>query len=98
MTKLQWIYVLIGLVVVVSMVIPMLNFVSLIIPNASVLLFPSWFQTGREGPHGIEATGQRLIFMLGQLLVFVLALSKLQYLLTSRLVGSEVAFPSLHGP
>jgi|SRR6266850_4859584 len=58
----------------IAVVIPMLNLISLIIPNASVLLFPGWFQSGREGPHGIEATGQRLIFMLGQVLVFVVAL------------------------
>src|SRR6266850_2344102 len=58
----------------IAVVIPMLNLILLIIPNASVLLFPGWFQSGREGPHGIEATGQRLIFMLGQVLVFVVAL------------------------
>ena len=57
-----------------AVIVPVLNFVSLIIPNASVLLFPSWFQSGREGPQGIEATGQRLIFMLGQVLAFVVAL------------------------
>jgi len=55
-------------------VLPMLNAVLLIIPNASVLLFPGWFQPGRDGPQGIEATGQRLIFLVGQLLVFVIAL------------------------
>lgn len=55
-------------------VLPALNFLMLQIPNAAVLLFPSWFQTGKEGPQGIEATGQRLISMLAQMLVFVLAL------------------------
>jgi len=57
-----------------AIVLPMLNLISLIIPNASVLLFPGWFQTARDGPQGIEATGQRLILMLGQVLVFFLAL------------------------
>ena len=57
-----------------AVLMPVLDLVSLIIPNGAVLLFPSWFQSGKEGPHGIEATGQRLIFMLGQMLVFVLAL------------------------
>jgi hypothetical protein len=52
----------------------MLNLIVLQIPNAAVLLFPAWFQAGKEGPHGIEATGQRLIFVLGQLVVFVVAL------------------------
>jgi len=57
-----------------AIVLPMLNVISLIIPNAAVLLFPGWFQTGREGPQGIEATGQRLILMLGQVVVFLVAL------------------------
>lgn len=54
--------------------LPMLNLLMLQIPNAAVLLFPSWFQTGKDGPQGIEATGQRLIFLLGQLVAFLIAL------------------------
>jgi hypothetical protein len=46
----------------------------LLVPNAAVLLFPSWIQTGKDSPRGIEATGQRLIFAVGQLLVLVLVL------------------------
>jgi hypothetical protein len=46
----------------------------LLIPNAAVLLFPAWFQAGKDAPQGIEATGQRLIFALGQFLAFALAL------------------------
>ena len=57
-----------------AIVLPMFNLISLLIPNAAVLLFPAWFQMGTEGPRGIEAMGQRLIFMLGQLVVFGLAL------------------------
>jgi hypothetical protein len=45
-----------------------------LIPNAAVLLFPSWVQSGKDGPRGIEATGQRLIFAVGQLLTLLLAL------------------------
>jgi ABC-2 type transport system permease protein len=56
-----------------AVVFPMLNLISLIIPNASVLLFPGWFLAGPDRPHGIEATGQALIFLLGQVLVFMLA-------------------------
>src|SRR5205823_2610410 len=59
---------------VAALLLPMLNLITLQIPNAAVLLFPAWFQASREGAHGIEATGQRLIFMLGQLLAFVVAL------------------------
>ncbi len=54
--------------------IPVLNLVLFQIPNAAVLLFPSWFQSGKDSPQGIEATGQRIIFMLGQLLALVLVL------------------------
>jgi hypothetical protein len=54
--------------------LPALNLISLLIPNAAVLLFPAWFQAGKDAPQGIEATGQRLIFALGQFLAFVIAL------------------------
>jgi hypothetical protein len=52
----------------------MFNLISLVIPNAAVLLFPAWFQTGKDSPRGIEATGQRLIFALGQFLALIVAL------------------------
>lgn len=57
-----------------AMVLPMLNLVLLLIPNLAVLLFPGWFHSGKDSPQGIEVTGQRLIFMLGQMVVFVFAL------------------------
>jgi ABC-2 type transport system permease protein len=57
-----------------AVVLPMLNLISLLIPNAAVLSFPSWFQTGKDAPRGIEATGQRLIFAIGQFLAFIVAL------------------------
>jgi hypothetical protein len=58
-----------------AIIMPMLNLITLQIPNAAVLLFPAWFQTGKEGPQGVEATGQRLIGLLGQLVVLSLALA-----------------------
>jgi ABC-2 type transport system permease protein len=58
----------------VAVIAPGLNAVSLLIPNAAVLFFPGWFHAGKDSPQGIEATGQRLIFALGQLVVFLLAL------------------------
>lgn len=54
--------------------LPVMDFILLLIPNAAVLLFPSWIQTGKDSPRGIESTGQRLVFAVGQLLVLVLAL------------------------
>ena len=57
-----------------ALVAPLFNLISLVIPNAAVLLFPAWFQTGKDAPQGIEATGQRMIFALGQFLAFIIAL------------------------
>jgi len=58
-----------------ALVVAPLNIVSLMIPNAAVLYFPSWFYAGKNAPQGIEATGQRMIFALGQFLVFAIALA-----------------------
>ena len=57
-----------------AVALPLIDVLLLLIPNAAVLLFPSWIQAGKDSPRGVEATGQRLIFALGQLLVLVLAL------------------------
>jgi hypothetical protein len=57
-----------------ALVLPALNGLLLMVPNAAVLLFPSWIQTGKDSPRGLEATGQRLVFALGQLLVMIVAL------------------------
>lgn len=64
---------------------PALNLLSLLIPNAAVLLLPGWFQPGGVGTtlggngaagggRGVEVFGQRLIFLLGQVFVLVVAL------------------------
>jgi len=58
----------------IAVLLPMLDLVVLQIPNAAVLLFPAWFQPGKAAPQGIEATGQRIILMLGSLLVLVASL------------------------
>ncbi|MGD0350046.1 MAG: putative ABC exporter domain-containing protein [Verrucomicrobiota bacterium] len=57
-----------------AVLLPVLDWLLLLVPNAAVLLFPSWIQTGKDSPRGIEATGQRLIMALGQMLVLLLAL------------------------
>jgi hypothetical protein len=57
-----------------AIVAPFLNFVMLIIPNTAVLMFPGWFRAGKDAPRGIEATGQRLIFSIGQLAVFMVCI------------------------
>jgi len=63
-----------GIALGAAIVLPMINLITLQIPNGAVLLFPAWFQASRDGAHGIEATGQRLVFMLGQLLTVIIAL------------------------
>ena len=70
-----------------AILLPALDFLLLLIPNAAVLLFPSWIQTGKDSPRGVEATGQRLIFAVGQMLALLLAL------LPAALVFSVVYFP-----
>lgn len=58
-----------------ALTLPMLNVISFLIPNASVLLFPAWFQTGQDATQGLEAMGQRLILGLGQFFAFLVALT-----------------------
>jgi hypothetical protein len=83
----------------IALIAPGLNFVSLVVPNAAVLMFPGWFQTGKQGAQGIEATGQRLIFALGQMLVFAVALLPagiafaVLFFSSRILVGNAVAVP-----
>jgi hypothetical protein len=57
-----------------ALITPMLDLITLQIPNAAALLFPAWFQAAKGGGQGIEVAGQRLIFMIGQVLVFIVAL------------------------
>jgi len=63
-----------GIAVAMALLLPLLDCLTLLIPNAAVLLFPAWFQAGKEGTQGIEAMGQRIILMLGQVLVFAVTL------------------------
>lgn len=82
-----------------AVIAPVLNLVTLIIPNVAVVMFPGWFQTGKDAPAGIEATGQRLIFALGQLLVFLAAVVPaalvflIVYFLGSWMVGNLLPVP-----
>jgi ABC-2 type transport system permease protein len=82
-----------------ALVIPMLNLILLQIPNAAALAFPAWFLSAKGGGQGIEATGQRLIFVLGQLLAFIVALIPAValfagiFFLVKMLLGTAVAIP-----
>jgi hypothetical protein len=63
-----------GIAVGAALIVPLLNLIVLQIPNAAVLLFPAWFQPGKERTAGIEVTGQRIISIFAQFLVFILAM------------------------
>ena len=56
-----------------ALLTPLWNAVTLVVPNSAVLLFPGWFQTRLDAPQGIEVTGQRLLLVVGQLIVIVLS-------------------------
>jgi hypothetical protein len=56
-------------------VLPFIDLLALLIPNASVLFFPAWFQLGKDAPRGFETMGQQVILMFGQLLVLLLGLA-----------------------
>ena len=58
----------------IGAVVPVLCALQLLIPNAAALLFPAWFQATRQRSGGIDAMGQRLIFVFGQLLVILISL------------------------
>jgi hypothetical protein len=48
--------------------------VQLLVPNAAAVVFPAWAQSaGDRTERGIEVLGQRIIFLVGQLLVTVVA-------------------------
>ncbi|MEK7678261.1 MAG: putative ABC exporter domain-containing protein [Verrucomicrobiota bacterium] len=55
--------------------LPFLNVVSLLVINGAVLLFPAWIPTGAHAPQGFEALGHRMLFMLGQIVALLLALT-----------------------
>jgi hypothetical protein len=82
-----------------ALIIPLLDLITLQIPNAAALLFPAWFQAAKGGAQGIEVMGQRLIFMLGQMLAFIVALIPAAglfagvFFLVKMLVGMAMAIP-----
>ncbi len=72
-----------------AIVLPFIDLLALLIPNASVLYFPAWFQLGKDAPRGFETMGQQLILMFGQLLVLVLGLAPAAAALTLFVLGGS---------
>jgi len=57
-----------------ALLLPLIDLIALLIPNAAALYFPAWYHLGKEAPRGFETMGQQLILTFGQLLILVLAL------------------------
>lgn len=54
--------------------VPCVLLVLVVVQNAAVLLFPAWITVGPQRATGLEATGQRLLMMIGALLTLVVAI------------------------
>jgi hypothetical protein len=57
-----------------ALLLPFIDLIALLIPNAAALYFPAWYHLGKEAPRGFETMGQQLILMFGQMLVLLLSL------------------------
>lgn len=82
----------------IALVLPPLCGLMLCIPYAGVLYFPAWAQpAGAQSGGGIEVMGQRLIFMLGYLVVLVVAVlpaagvGALAFFIAHALIGQATA-------
>lgn len=64
----------VSLAACIALLAPAYNLVTLLVPNLATVVFPAWFQSGREGPGGLEVMGQRLLFTFGTLLAVVISL------------------------
>lgn len=64
-----------ALLVGAAVLVPPFVAMQLLVPNAAAVIFPAWMQTvSNRGEHGLDVMGQRIIFMVGQLVVTGLAL------------------------
>jgi ABC-2 type transport system permease protein len=57
-----------------ALVLPCVDFIALLLPNAAALIFPAWVQLGKDTPRGFETMGQQLILMFGQIIVLTLTM------------------------
>jgi hypothetical protein len=69
-------------------VAPGLILAQLVVQNGIAIMFPAWVSVGTARARGIEATGQRLLMMAGNILTLVLAL--LPGVLVGGVVGAIV--------
>jgi hypothetical protein len=64
----------IGFGLAAAVVLPFVDFLALLLPNAAALIFPAWVLMSKNAPRGLETMGQQIILMAGQVLVLALAL------------------------
>ena len=58
-----------------GLLVPLLCMTQLLIANAAAVLLPAWsLNAANRGPQGIEVMGQRILFMVGQMLALVLTM------------------------
>jgi len=61
--------------VALGLLVPPFCALQVLVSNAFTVLFPAWVQSvSNPGEHGLDVLGQRIVFMVGQLLIVVLAL------------------------
>ena len=86
-----------------ALVMPCVDFIALLLPNAAALIFPAWVQLGKDTPRGFETMGQQLILMFGQILILILSIlpaavaGTLAYLLAWWLFGKVMAVAVVAG-
>ena len=76
---------LLALAFSLALLVPPLGFVNALIPAAAAIYFPAWVRAPKEAQVGFEVTGQRLLMMLGVILVVFFALAP------SAVVGGAIA-------
>jgi hypothetical protein len=80
-----------------ALLLPCVDFIALLLPNAAALIFPAWVQLGKDTPRGFETMGQQLILMFGQIIVLTLTLlpaalaGTAAYLIAGWLFGRVIA-------
>ncbi|QYM78661.1 hypothetical protein K0B96_15355 [Horticoccus luteus] len=77
-SRIAWLTAPVHLAATVSAaaLVPLLCTLQLLIPTAATVFFPAWFHAtrGLSSTRGIEVLGQRLIFVIGQLITVLIAI------------------------
>ncbi len=89
----------VSLALTAAILVPAIDFIMLLIPNAVALLMPSWVRFDKNAPRGIENFGQMIILAIGQFFVMAVALVPaglifwLAFFLVGLVLDSAVAMP-----